>query len=131
MTTHYCANCGNAVYRTRSGTWQHRMTGGPTCFDFTLSRRVQALGGLMDERIKIETKKMRDGSYRSRVFVSGEFYAEARSRSQELARGRQITTPCRLSLTNGGTGERLHTYHGPDSCGIGPKALGSPEDAKR
>lgn len=38
MTTHYCANCGNAVYRTRSGTWQHRMTGGPTCFDFTLRK---------------------------------------------------------------------------------------------
>lgn len=41
----------------------------------------------MDERIKIETKEMKDGSYRSRVFVKGEFYAEARSRSQELALG--------------------------------------------
>lgn len=34
-----CSNCGNEVYRTRShGTWMHRMTGGPNCFDFTLRK---------------------------------------------------------------------------------------------
>lgn len=36
-----------------------------------------------DERIKIETKKMRDGSYRSRVRVNGDFYAEARSNDRD------------------------------------------------
>lgn len=42
---------------------------------------------MLDERITIETKKMKDGSYRSRVFANGDFYAEARSRSRELAIG--------------------------------------------
>lgn len=37
----------------------------------------------MDERIKIETKKMKDGSYRSRVLVNGDFYAEARSNDRD------------------------------------------------
>ncbi len=37
----------------------------------------------LDERITIETKKMKDGSYRSRVFANGDFYAEARSNDRE------------------------------------------------
>lgn len=37
----------------------------------------------MDERIKIETKKMKDGSYHSRVLVNGDFYAEARSNDRD------------------------------------------------
>lgn len=41
----------------------------------------------MDERIKIETKKMRDGSYRSRVLVNGDFYAEARSNDRDATIG--------------------------------------------
>lgn len=33
----------------------------------------------MDERIKITTRKMKDGSYRSEVRVNGDFYASIRS----------------------------------------------------
>lgn len=37
----------------------------------------------MDERIKITTRKMRDGSYRSEVLVNGDFYASSRSNDRE------------------------------------------------
>lgn len=37
----------------------------------------------MDERITIETRRMPDGSYRSRVFANGDFYAESRSNDRE------------------------------------------------
>lgn len=37
----------------------------------------------MDERIKITTRKMRDGSYRSEVWVNGDFYASSRSETAE------------------------------------------------
>lgn len=33
----------------------------------------------MDERIKITTRKMKDGSYRSEVWVNGDFYVSIRS----------------------------------------------------
>lgn len=36
-----------------------------------------------DERIKIETKKMKDGSYRSVVYANGEFYAAVRANDRE------------------------------------------------
>lgn len=37
----------------------------------------------MDEQITIRTKKMRDGSYRSVVYVNGDFYASCRSNDRE------------------------------------------------
>lgn len=37
----------------------------------------------MDERIKITTHKMRDGSYQSKVLVNGDFYAASRSKDRE------------------------------------------------
>lgn len=39
----------------------------------------------MDERIIIETRRMRDGSYRSRVFTNGDFFAEVRCNNKETS----------------------------------------------
>lgn len=38
---------------------------------------------MMDDQIKIETKRMKDGSYRSEVYVNGDFYASCRSNNRE------------------------------------------------
>lgn len=37
----------------------------------------------MDERITIQTRKMKDGSYQSVVYVNDEFYASSRSNDRE------------------------------------------------
>lgn len=37
----------------------------------------------MDERIRVKTRKRRDDSYRSEVYVNGEIYASVRSNDRE------------------------------------------------